>query len=71
MLRNRPGNHSAAITARLGFEDSSWGRAYRAKHTSVRVYASDWRAEPQRDDKRWAYSEPAASNAHFAWWRAG
>ena len=62
MLRNRPSNKSAAITVSLGFEGSSWVCAYRAEYTLMHVYHSD---------RRWAYSEPAAGNAHFAWWRAG
>jgi type I restriction enzyme M protein len=28
---------------------------------------SDWRGELLRDDKRWAYGTPPASNANFAW----
>lgn len=28
---------------------------------------SDWRGELLKDDKRWAYGTPAASNANFAW----
>ena len=57
MLRNRPTHKSAAMTASLGFEGGSWVCADHAEYTLMHVYYSN---------RRWAYSEPAADNAHFA-----